>query len=268
MERLSLGLMLAPDTISRPPFSSSFPQLESISFYRSFPSRNFQALGITVTELLLGHVVDAMQVPWNDIRDMLQSFPLLISLRLGGIACTDIPEYSQTKILFAHLKYLDFVFSSAPMIDILASIHTPVLRGMHLDALSPDFNYHFISKCGHLLSIPLRLSVKFADAFLLEDITDLINSFTSITRLDVRRQGLRGEVVVTDMLMSGDLLLDDLEDIRVEWPISEATLQIIFAHKSFYGRSITSRVSTYLSSSDQTMALRNGSIVEVVVDYE
>jgi hypothetical protein len=33
MERLSLGLMLTPDAISRPPFSSSFPQLESLSFY-------------------------------------------------------------------------------------------------------------------------------------------------------------------------------------------------------------------------------------------
>ncbi|KAJ7907740.1 hypothetical protein B0H13DRAFT_2332041 [Mycena leptocephala] len=80
MERLSLGLMLAPDTISRPPFSPSFPQLQSLSFYRSFPSGNFRALGMTVTELLLGQVVDAMQVPWNDIRDMLQSFPPLISL--------------------------------------------------------------------------------------------------------------------------------------------------------------------------------------------
>ncbi|KAJ7851102.1 hypothetical protein B0H13DRAFT_1905398 [Mycena leptocephala] len=102
---------------------------------------------------------------------------------------------------------------------------------MHLDALSPDFNYHFISKCGHPLPIPLRLSVKFADAFLLEG---------------GRVYG--EEVVVTDMLMSGDLLLDDLEDIRIEWPISEATLQIIFAHKNFVGCSITSRVSTYLSS--------------------
>jgi hypothetical protein len=124
---------------------------------------------------------------------------------------------------------------------------------MHLDALLPDFNYHFISS--HPLPIPLRLSVKFADAFLLEGITDLINSFTSITRLDIRWQGLRGEVVMTDMLMSGDLLLDDLEDIRIEWPISEATLQIIFAHKNFDGCSIISRVSTYLSSSDRTMAL-------------
>ncbi|KAJ7907741.1 hypothetical protein B0H13DRAFT_1879283 [Mycena leptocephala] len=108
------------------------------------------------------------------------------------------------------------------MIDVLASIHTPALRGMHLDALLPEFNYHFISKCGHLLQIPLRLSLKFADAFQLEDITGLINAFTSITRLDIRRQGLRGEVVVTDMLMSGDLLLDDLEYFRIEWPISEA----------------------------------------------
>jgi hypothetical protein len=70
------------------------------------------------------------------------------------------------------------------------------------------------------------------------------------------------------MLMSGDLLLNDLEDIQTEWPISEATLQIIFADKSFYGRSIISRVSTYLSLSDQTMALRSGSIVEAEVDYD
>jgi hypothetical protein len=102
---------------------------------------------------------------------------------------------------------------------------------MHPDALSPEFNYHFISKCGHLLQIPLRLSVKFADAFLLEDITELINAFTSITRLDIRWQGLQGEVVVTDMLMSGDLLLNDLEDIRTEWPISEATLHHLCRQK-------------------------------------
>jgi hypothetical protein len=62
MEHISLGLMLAPDVNTRPSFSSPFPQLDSLSSYRSFPSSNFWTLGITVAELLLGHVVDTMHV--------------------------------------------------------------------------------------------------------------------------------------------------------------------------------------------------------------
>jgi hypothetical protein len=62
MEHISLGLILAPDVNTRPSFSYPFPQLDSLSFYRSFPSSNFWMLGITVTELLLGHVVDAMNI--------------------------------------------------------------------------------------------------------------------------------------------------------------------------------------------------------------
>jgi hypothetical protein len=133
--------MLTPDVNPRPSFSSPFPQLDSLSFYRSFPSSNFRTLGITVTELLLGHVVDAMHVSWTDIRDMLRSFPLLVSLRLGG-TCADVPDYIPTKIPFERLTYLDFVFSNASTIDVLASISTPALRMIHLDALSPEFIYH------------------------------------------------------------------------------------------------------------------------------
>jgi hypothetical protein len=136
---------------------------------------------------------------------------------------------------------------------------------MCLDALLSEFSYHFIAKCGHLLQIPLRLSIKFADDLLLEHITAVINVFTSVTRLDIRWQGLWEEIAVIDMLMSGDLLLDDLEDIQIEWPISDATLQIIFTDKSFYGHS---RISTDLSSSDRTIALRSGSVVEVEVEYD
>ncbi|KAJ7879331.1 hypothetical protein B0H13DRAFT_1892290 [Mycena leptocephala] len=208
-----------------------------------------------------------MQLPWNDMG-YATVIPPFNESPIGRHILHGYPWIHSDQNLFAHLIYLDFVFNSASMIDLLAPIHTPALCGMHLDALSPEFNYHFISKCGHLLQIPLRLSIKFADAFLLEDITGLINAFTSITRLDIRWQGLQGEVVVTHMLMSGDLLLNDLEDIRTEWPISEATLQIIFTDKSFCGRSIISRVSTYLSLSDRIMALRSGSIVEVEVDYD
>jgi hypothetical protein len=226
-------------------------------------------MGITVTELLLGHVVDAMHVSWTDIRDMLRSFPLLVTLRLGGIPCADVPDYIPTKIPFGRLTYLDFVFSDASMIDVLASISTPALRMIHLDALSPEFIYHFITKCSHILCIPLRLSVKLADSFPPERITAVLNAFISVNQLDIRRQGARGEKAVTDVLMSGSLLLDYLEKLRVEWPIPDATLQIMFAINSFPGCStITYGLTADPGSSIRTVAWRNGLLVEVNENHE
>jgi hypothetical protein len=63
---------------------------------------------------------------------------------------------------------------------------------IHLDALSPEVIYHFISTYSHLLRIPLRLSVKLADSFPLEGIAAVLNPFSSVNRLDIRRQGARG----------------------------------------------------------------------------
>jgi hypothetical protein len=105
------------------------------------------------------------------------------------------------------LTYLDFVFSTVSIIDVLASIDSPALRVIYLDALSPEFIYHLITQCGHLLRIPLRLSVKFADSFPPERITVVINAFTSITRLDIRRQGMRGEMLATAILNASTMKL-------------------------------------------------------------
>jgi hypothetical protein len=58
---------------------------------------------MTVTELLLGHVVNAMHISWKDVCDMLQSFPLIITLHLSGIPYADIPDSIPTKIHFAHI---------------------------------------------------------------------------------------------------------------------------------------------------------------------
>jgi hypothetical protein len=64
-------------------------------------------------------------------------------------------------------------------------------------------------------------------------------------------------------------LLEGLEKLRVQWPIPEATLQIMFAINNLPGCStITSRLTADPGSSVRTVALRSGSLVQVDKKHE
>jgi hypothetical protein len=108
-----------------------------------------------------------------------------------------------------------------------------------------------------------------ADSFPPERITAVLNTFISINQLDIRRQGARDEKAVTDVLLSGSLLLDGLEKLRVEWPIPDATLQIMFAVNSLPGSStITYGLTADPGSLVRTVAWSNGLLVEVDEKHE
>jgi hypothetical protein len=75
-----------------------------------------------------------------------------------------------------------------------------------------------------------------------------------------------GEKAVTDVLMSGSLLLDGVEKLRVEWPIPDATLQIMLAVNSLPGCS--TGLTADPGSSVRTVAWRSGLLVEVDEKHE
>ncbi|KAJ7604411.1 hypothetical protein DFH06DRAFT_1349439 [Mycena polygramma] len=101
VENLTMALTLTPnpdvDDLRRP-FTSLFPSLHFIFFYRSFLPSCFQTLGCTVTDLRLALIKEDDRVTWEEVWDMLSSFPRLTRLELAGVPCAFFPDVPPPRI--------------------------------------------------------------------------------------------------------------------------------------------------------------------------